>query len=506
VPLTRARIGSRPRTLRRRRERRLAEALEIPVYVVDTGLRHEVTIVYGCELDGSITPVGARIGWQVANTDLVGPEGIRARCEQYNAALSRLRHLATKVETMLHQGHPLVAGSALAYARHELSQLDQLIATRQAKYMANNIVSLWRLGVETEYYRRADAHLTPIVEPFDRTGNEARPREPQPSSSHTARGWLRSHERERAPRRQRRWWPAIAIAAVCLVLAIWAIARALADDGDAATRAVEAAVAPLHHASPVGFDARRWLGRIWMRIMLTGAAETHQAGRENNEDEFVLEAQLGLYAVLDGMGGHEAGEVAARLAKDTVVAFIRRHANDRRFSRRELLECAIAQAAAEVHSAGQKPGQHRMGTTIVACLIDVTGGALIAHAGDSRAYLWRRGELQPLTKDHTVAQAKFDAGTLKPDAPDARLLRNVLTRNLGELPTTEVEFVELSLHPDDRLLLCSDGLYESVAPEALWRVLGSPATAGEAATTLLELALAAKAGDNVTALVVRVCA
>jgi hypothetical protein len=260
--LTCARIGSRPRTLRRRRERRLSEALEISVYIDDTGPRHEVAIVYGSQLDGSITPVAVRIGRQVANTDLVGPEGIRARCEQYNAALCRLRHLATKVEMMLHQGHPLVPGSALAYARHELSQLDQLIASRQTKYMAHNIVSLWRLGVETEYYRRADAHLTPIIEPFDRTEREARPREPQPSSSHTARGWLRSQERERAPRRRRRRWPAIAIAAVCLVLAIWAIARAFAGNGGAATRAAEAEAAPLHHASPVGFDARRWLGRI----------------------------------------------------------------------------------------------------------------------------------------------------------------------------------------------------------------------------------------------------
>lgn len=259
--LTCARIGSRPRTLRRRRERRLAEALKIHVYIVDTGPRHEVAIVYGCQLDGSITPIAARIGRQVANADLVGPEGVRARCEQYNAALCRLRDLATKVETMLHQGHPLVPGSALAYARHELSQLDQLIATRQARYMANNIVSLRRLGVEIEYYRRADAHLAPIVEPFD-TGYEARPREPQPSSSHTARGWLCSQERERALRRRRRWWPAIAIAAVCLGLAIWAITRALADDGGAAMRAVEVEAAPLHHASPVGFDARRWLGRI----------------------------------------------------------------------------------------------------------------------------------------------------------------------------------------------------------------------------------------------------
>jgi serine/threonine protein phosphatase PrpC len=241
-----------------------------------------------------------------------------------------------------------------------------------------------------------------------------------------------------------------------------------------------------------------------MRVMLTGAAETDQAGRENNEDEFVLEPELGLFAVLDGMGGHEAGEVAAQLAKKTVVDFIRRHAHDRRFSRRERLECAIAQAAAEVHSAGQLPENFRMGTTIVACLIEATGAALIAHAGDSRAYLWRRGELQPLTRDHTLAQAKFDAGTLQPDDPDARAYRGVLTRNLGELPTTEADFVELSLHPDDRLLLCSDGLYESVAPEALWRVLGSPALAAEMVRTLIELALAAKAGDNVTALVVRV--
>lgn len=262
--LTCARIGSRPRTLRRRRERRLSEALEIPVYVDDTGPRHEVAIVYGCQLDGSITPIAVRIGRQVANADLVGPDGIRARCERYNAALCRLRHLATKVEMLLHQGHPLAPGSTLAYARHELSQLDRLIAWRRARYMCGNIVGLRQLDEEIEYYRRADAHLVPIVEPFDRPACDAR-REPPPSSSQTARGWLRwPHERPRAPRPRRRWWPAIAVAAVCLALAIWLIARALAEGRGAAVRAVEAEsdAAPLHHGSPVGFDAHHWLGRV----------------------------------------------------------------------------------------------------------------------------------------------------------------------------------------------------------------------------------------------------
>jgi len=240
-----------------------------------------------------------------------------------------------------------------------------------------------------------------------------------------------------------------------------------------------------------------------MLLKLSGGAETTRGGRATNQDEFVLEADLGLYAVLDGMGGHAAGEVASRLAKETLVGFIRRHADDPRFSRRELLDCAIAQAAAEVHIAGQRPEFDRMGTTIVACLSDATG-ALIAHAGDSRGYLWRRGELQLLTRDHTVAQDKLDAGELKPGDPDVRKYRGVLTRNLGNEPFARPDFVELPLYPDDRLLLCSDGLHDCVAPEALWRILASPVRPGEAATTLIELALTAHASDNVTALVLRV--
>ena len=151
-----------------------------------------------------------------------------------------------------------------------------------------------------------------------------------------------------------------------------------------------------------------------MTTRLWGGGETHRGHvREDNQDVIVVESDLGLYAVLDGMGGANAGDVAARIAGAKITACIHKKSRIRRHSPRQLLEFALQSADVEVFTAAQERLDYRgMGTTVVACLVVEPTRVVIGHAGDSRAYLLRDEELVALTRDHTVAQHLVDAGAL----------------------------------------------------------------------------------------------
>jgi protein phosphatase len=236
-----------------------------------------------------------------------------------------------------------------------------------------------------------------------------------------------------------------------------------------------------------------------LRVAVAG--ETHCGGRSNNEDAIIIEPELGLCAVLDGMGGAEAGEVAAQLASETLIAFVRTHSSSKRYTRRELLEFGIDEAAAAVYRAGQeRPECSGMGTTIVAALIAEPTSIVIGHAGDSRAYLWRDGHLRLLTRDHTVVQELLDACGLPPKA--SQWIKHILTRNLGYKHGVQAEMLEMPLQAGDRLLLCSDGLTGCVPVEEIQRVLGPGHEPKDTARALIERALnSGNATDNISAVV-----
>lgn len=239
-------------------------------------------------------------------------------------------------------------------------------------------------------------------------------------------------------------------------------------------------------------------------MQVSAVGETHCGGRGNNEDAILIEPELGLYAVLDGMGGAAAGEVAAQLASEALVAFTRTHAPSGRFTPRELLEFGIDEAAAVVYNAGQeRPDCYGMGTTIVAALFAKPTSIVIGHAGDSRAYLLRDGGLRPLTRDHTIVQELIDAGELPPKASGWTFINHVLTRNLGHKRGVKADIREVHLQAGDRLLLCSDGLSGCVSMEALQHVFNSSREPQNAAHALIELALnSGKATDNISAVVI----
>jgi len=231
------------------------------------------------------------------------------------------------------------------------------------------------------------------------------------------------------------------------------------------------------------------------------AGDTHVGKvRSTNEDTLIVEPHMGLYAVLDGMGGASAGDVAAQLARDTIRDFILHRRMT--LAPRALLEAAIAAGSTAVFLAAQhEHGRQGMGTTVVACLVVDADRVVIGHVGDSRAYLLRSGRLQTLTRDHTVVQELLLRGVLSVEEAERHPYKNVLSRNLGGKAETQVDLVELELRPGDRLLLCSDGLHGYASAEAIQYLLGSGDAPEHVARDLIDLALRGGGGDNVSAVV-----
>ncbi|HEY0195435.1 MAG TPA: PP2C family serine/threonine-protein phosphatase [Kofleriaceae bacterium] len=223
--------------------------------------------------------------------------------------------------------------------------------------------------------------------------------------------------------------------------------------------------------------------------------------RAANEDALILEPRLGLYAVLDGMGGANAGDIASQLARDTVREFVAQRRGT--LAPRQLMEAALQAGSAAVHSqAQQHKDRHGMGTTAVTCLVIDPMHVVIAHVGDSRAYLLREGRLQTLTRDHTIVEELVDRGLLSAEEAERHPYKNVLSRNLGSKPETKVDALELELRVGDRLLLCSDGLYGYASAEAIQYLLGSGDAPEHIARDLIELALRGGGGDNVSTIVI----
>jgi serine/threonine protein phosphatase PrpC len=231
------------------------------------------------------------------------------------------------------------------------------------------------------------------------------------------------------------------------------------------------------------------------------AGETHVGKvRKTNEDALLVEPRLGLFAVLDGMGGAKAGEVASRTARDAIRDFVaaRRGA----LAPRQLIEQALQAGGTAVYRAAKAHREHHgMGTTAVACLVTEGGRAVIGHVGDSRAYLLREGRLKALTRDHTVVEELVKRGLLPAEEAARHPYKNVLSRNLGAKSETRVEVAELEIHAGDRILLCSDGLYGYAPVEAVQYLLGSGDAPEHVCRDLIELALRGGGGDNVSTIV-----
>ena len=234
--------------------------------------------------------------------------------------------------------------------------------------------------------------------------------------------------------------------------------------------------------------------------------------RRTNEDAYVTDESLGLLIVADGMGGHAAGEVAATLAVEAVLGFIRRTSTDADHSwpygidptlsfNANRLRTAVHLANRRVFREAEGHDDYTgMGSTIVAVLV-FDGSVAVAHVGDSRVYHLSGSHLEQLTIDDSWSAAVL--GPPQPGAAPAGVhpMRNVLTNVLGAREETDVHVQDRTIADGERLLLCTDGLHGALDDRAIRRVLSQSDRATPVAEALVRSALAQGSRDNVTALV-----
>lgn len=237
--------------------------------------------------------------------------------------------------------------------------------------------------------------------------------------------------------------------------------------------------------------------------------------RTSNEDSYSTRADLGLFVVADGMGGHVAGEVASRVAVEAIEAFIEETAGaDRNRTWPFPFEPALSLEANRLKAAFRLANRRianaiadsqdlrGMATTASAVLVG-RSSASVGHVGDSRVYVLRGGGLSQLTHDHSWVEEQVRAGTLTPSAARQHPWRNVVTRALAGGDDPEVDVTEVSPAPGERYLLCSDGLFGVVADERIAAILGQAGVPlDRICRSLVDAANQAGGPDNITALVI----
>ena len=230
-----------------------------------------------------------------------------------------------------------------------------------------------------------------------------------------------------------------------------------------------------------------------MRIIAAAATDIGQV-REGNEDSYLLLDPL--YAVADGMGGHRGGEVASSLALQTVQELFERREGSLAEQVQEANHAVFERSQADREVAG-------MGTTLTAALVQ-GGSARIAHVGDSRAYLFRGGELHLLTEDHTLVHRMVQEGEITAEEADTHPHRSILTRALGVDDVLQVDEGVVELRAGDRLLLCTDGLTAMMSDAEIRAVLKESRDPNGAVERLVRAANRAGGIDNITTVILDV--
>jgi PPM family protein phosphatase len=224
--------------------------------------------------------------------------------------------------------------------------------------------------------------------------------------------------------------------------------------------------------------------------------------RELNEDSLYVNEDLGLFIIADGMGGHNAGEIASKMAVTLIAALIEEGIGLVR-DPPKLVQTAVTRAnEVIVQKSAHKPGWSEMGTTVVLALL-AGDNVVIAHVGDSRAYMIENGDIRQITEDHTFVADWLRQGLITKEEARTHAQRHGLTEALGA--TDEVE-IDLSVQPwDDRgcLLLCSDGLTDMIEDDKILDILTASTEPAHACRELVDAANRGGGRDNIT--VVLVC-
>jgi serine/threonine protein phosphatase PrpC len=192
--------------------------------------------------------------------------------------------------------------------------------------------------------------------------------------------------------------------------------------------------------------------------------------RTNNEDCFLIDPDLGLYIVADGMGGHSGGEVASHMAVKTIrEVIIESYEKDAGIKPQDLLTRAYTAAGLAIFEKSLSDGDLKgMGTTLVVALIR-DQKIYIANVGDSRAYLLNASGMWQMTEDHSLVNEQIKAGILK-DEGKAKFSKNIITRSVGFERATNCDILERVLSPEDRYIICSDGLTGMIEDKEIYSI------------------------------------
>lgn len=216
------------------------------------------------------------------------------------------------------------------------------------------------------------------------------------------------------------------------------------------------------------------------------------------EDPDELQVKGAVFVVADGVGGRTAGDIASRMAVDLIPMT---YYDDSGSDRLESLRLAMQRANQAIYQERQRPNQGQMATTAVCAVIN-NGELIVGHVGDSRAYLWHQGQLKQLTQDHSWVAEQVAQGLLSEQDARVHPNRHVITRALGNQPAVVPEIRPIGpLQAGDRVLLCSDGLYEEVEPDEIASVM-QRYEPRQACHALIERANQMGGNDNISVVVV----
>lgn len=236
--------------------------------------------------------------------------------------------------------------------------------------------------------------------------------------------------------------------------------------------------------------------------------------RDKNEDNLLINDELNLFVVADGMGGHAGGEFASQIAVSTIESFIVQNLDNEltdpkatqdttRHPITEKLKRSIQMAGDTIYQkAVQNPDLRGMGTTTVAMML-ANGKAFIAYVGDSRIYLVRQGQCKQLTEDHSLVNEQVKAGIISAEDAKNHQLRNIITRSVGYQEEVEIDTLIVDVQPSDRLLMCSDGLSNFLEDREIADLLGKQELQ-DSAQDLVDLAIERGGDDNITLIVLEV--
>jgi serine/threonine protein phosphatase PrpC len=257
--------------------------------------------------------------------------------------------------------------------------------------------------------------------------------------------------------------------------------------------------------NPVGL----WIGAI-LQVKSSGITDVGLK-RDGNEDSFSIEDSLGIYIVADGMGGHLAGEIASKISVEIINKVFRKWVEkdvseedifgepDNSLSRKgNYILGGIRLANRVIYElALEKKEFHGMGTTVVVLFV-MPSLVIAANVGDSRIYLVRDGEIERLSKDHSIVAEQIEMGIMTEEEAESSPLKHVLTRNLGSSEEVMPDIFEIEPSNNDVFILCSDGLTDLVSDEELKDITNKAAEPEELCRNLTDIVLERGAHDNVT--------